>query len=348
MPAFPAVTFWAGPVYSGMLGMFCLPTCGVCPPCLLACCACPVCQVACQACCPVGPGWMLTPVPITCSCISALAAPCSWPQQILRVESMINNSPCTIFNQGKTRNQMLFGALSQHTRRPSAEALASLLEFTRWAELGSTRNGAGERLVWDQPAVGNHAVAKPSKRNTRRHPCQVAPLCIQLMLPPFPWRAARRMLSTSTQQHAPPSPRPPQCRQSAADPPLPAPSARQLQQSCLSWQRRRQSWQRSGCWQQRRGWPPWLPPQRRAAAAGPCVAHGCRQRWLLSWRGWRRQHHCGRCRSVLLPCAARLGNAASGHACWSSWRLLHSRWRQRRGRRRAQSRGQLQSARVSG
>ena len=44
---------------------------------------------------------------------------------------MINNQPCTIFNQGKTRNQMLFGALSQHTRRPSAEALGALLGFGR-------------------------------------------------------------------------------------------------------------------------------------------------------------------------------------------------------------------------
>ena len=45
---------------------------------------------------------------------------------------MINNQPCTVFNQGKTRNQMLFGALSQHTQRPSAAALAELLGFTRW------------------------------------------------------------------------------------------------------------------------------------------------------------------------------------------------------------------------
>lgn len=67
----------------------------------------------------------------SCACVPS----CSWPQHVLRVESMINNQPCTIFNQGKTRNQMLLGAVSQHTKRPSAVDLAALLGFSRWGRV---------------------------------------------------------------------------------------------------------------------------------------------------------------------------------------------------------------------
>lgn len=74
-------------------------------------------------------------------------------QELYRVMSMINNQPCSIFKGGKTRAQMLWGALSQHTQRPTAAAVAGLLGFTRcvWegckhrAEVHLAANGCEQR-----------------------------------------------------------------------------------------------------------------------------------------------------------------------------------------------------------
>ena len=50
----------------------------------------------------------------------------------MRVQDMINNRPCSVFKNSHSRNYMLFGAKPYATKRPSAEEISQLLQFSRW------------------------------------------------------------------------------------------------------------------------------------------------------------------------------------------------------------------------
>lgn len=60
----------------------------------------------------------------------------SWPEQVMRVQDMINNRPCSVFSNNKTRNFVLFGTLPHTSKRPSVEEVNTVLQFERCAAAG--------------------------------------------------------------------------------------------------------------------------------------------------------------------------------------------------------------------
>lgn len=54
----------------------------------------------------------------------------------MRVQDMINNRPCSVFSNNKTRNFVLFGTLPHTSKRPSVEEVNTVLQFERCAAAG--------------------------------------------------------------------------------------------------------------------------------------------------------------------------------------------------------------------